>query len=212
MTRLLWYDTTERTDRVREETEMTGYTDPDPDGVRDTVDGVPVVTRAGATQTTPLNHQPVALTGVDEVLLMDDRTVYQCVMDPVTCTQWFTKVTSARAHMAKHSQKRVARRLTTKRDAETQRRVVGRTEGAKDRANRILVVEGDGLGSWLREEATALEERARYLRAAAVVADRLGSATVNVTPDELTALREKAAQYDVIQSALRPVPSARRGR
>lgn len=86
---------------------------------REYVAGIRVATRRIAMQRTPLApDRDLPLTGVDEVLLDNGNTVFQCVaLD--TCHRVWPTPESARAHLAAHSAKRTARRLKKELDVRT---------------------------------------------------------------------------------------------
>lgn len=172
----------------------------------DTIDGVAVVARATAQVATPLTKGvPADVKGVDEVLLADERTVYQCVQVPVTeCGLFFETAISARAHLVKHSAKRELARQRTAEAEEAARRSNGTKAGHDARQQRIKTIREKSLAATLIELATELESQAMLLRAAAQVAKEC-EATPAVSSEELKALRGKAAAYDTIQQALKPL-------
>jgi len=99
------------------------------------INGTKVIARQLMTHVTPIsNGKAVPMTYVDEVLLDDGTTTYQCVHPDETEVWVNVNPISVRAHLGAHSDKK-ARRLAEKKLAEqAERRRLGALQAAKTRA------------------------------------------------------------------------------
>lgn len=105
---------------------------------RDEIDGVVVVARQKATCNTPVTNGDATLSTVEELLLADERTVFQCAHpDGPDCNASFDNATSALAHQSTHSARRKAAKLERELAERKQRRIDGSVKGAETkRRNR----------------------------------------------------------------------------
>ena len=96
---------------------------------RNVIDGVPVVARQKACMVTPSsNGVAVEHRDIDECLLEDGRTVYQCAHRNEFCNKWWGKPESVRAHAKTHADRMVAKRLRIVADEAEQARIAAETE------------------------------------------------------------------------------------
>ena len=101
------------------------------------INGVKVIARQLMTHVTPIsNGKAVPMTYVDEVLLDDGTTTYQCVHPDETEIWVNANAISVRAHLAAHSDKKARRAAEKKLAEQAERRRLGAIQAAKTRAER----------------------------------------------------------------------------
>lgn len=165
--------------------------------------GVAILVRQKATGPAPNgNGTTVELTTVDEVLLENGRTLYQCAFPGQACWVTYDRPQSVISHQSTHSPVRVAERLLAEKAAQHENRSRGATAaraGIRERRQRVLE---NGLAATLLAEAEELEKRAQMLRAAAMRANELERATPTVTAEELTKLRADADELAKLRAIL----------
>lgn len=163
----------------------------------DLVDGVKVIDRTPAKLVTPLtNGTPREVAGVDEIMLEDQRVLYQCVRSEF-CAKTFETPLSARAHLTAHGTIRRAAKADKARRVENDSRAVKSMAsqiGHEARRQRISLLVGDeSRAAWLVELAGQMEVAVPMLRE---LARHKIEAPSLVDEDELAVLRAKAAKWD----------------
>ena len=125
------------------------------------INGVKVIARQLMTHVTPIsNGKAVPMTYVDEVLLDDGTTIYQCVHPDETEVWVNANAISVRAHLGAHSDKKARRAAEKKLAEQAERRRLGAIQAAKTRAERKAqaklaaddVAEGDFVDEVLEPE------------------------------------------------------------
>jgi hypothetical protein len=115
---------------------------------RDVIDNVRVVARQKARMVTPGSKGiPVEHRDIDEVLLEDERTVFQCAHRNGQCDKYWDKPESVRAHVKTHADRMTAKRAlaeaeqaqarAVQAEAELAARVARKSEGSKRGAETL---------------------------------------------------------------------------
>jgi hypothetical protein len=161
---------------------------------RETVNGVRVIARQPAMLAGPnSNGVKAAIRGVDEVLLENNRTLFQCTRSEF-CDYVADRPESVRAHLPVHG--------TTRRAAKgdkmfRQRSAAGVASGAT-RARRVTLLLGDeSRAAYLEQLADVLAEAVPTLRLlSSLKTEAPAPPEPLVSAEELAMLRRKAGKWD----------------
>jgi hypothetical protein len=178
-----------------------------------------IISREPATHSTPLKPGvEVPLTGVEHVLVDPASLTEDPTIGPITHSDWYRctfpdcgeaypNPRSTLSHLVKHSPKRrvvkaetEAAALRAAKETSSVRRSLGVRAGKQARAERHAALTELTPNQILLEMASELDRLALKLRDVAVLFD---VPKAKISDVELTKLREKAAQYDIIKSALK---------
>lgn len=172
-----------------------------------------IIASAVATQATPVTgNVPAPVTGLSQVLVSEEfaaKASFDGQTEWIrcdTCGKGFAAVSSGFAHLASHSAKREARQATAKAeklereaaDARARRSAGSKTGRAVVRQRRESI-KGLDPRDLLTDIANELDKLSTRLRDVTTIIETPKAEPPLVTPEELAALRAKAAIVDQIR-------------
>lgn len=165
-------------------------------GKIDMINGLRVVARDRARVETPItNGQAVPIKSVDEVLLEDGSTVFQCVKVPDECSKYFDNAISARSHGVAHRDKS----KTTARPARPTKTAKTTDDGGvKEFVRKSPVRKKTDHYDELVNKLDSMETRVNYL---AVSVSSLEEDLHDLI-DEVRSTVDRARRYDGLRSML----------
>lgn len=167
---------------------------------RNIVDSHHVIERTLARLPSSDTHAPNSyVRTVHEILLDDGSVMYQCNYPDTECNYARLGLRSVMSHQRAHSAKIAMRKQRRAVEERAAVNAVNRQRGAEANRERVEHVREIGLAQTLRDVADSLIDVSKTLRAAA----RCVSFEVDITPEELTRLRNDAAALETLRDVIR---------